>query len=288
MRKGAPVVALTAAVAACGAIVRFEPLEFTPAAPDAAEDGASLPEAQPEDAGVVVPFCTTVDARVCTDFSEEAGAGTLWRNALPNQEIVGMGVAPFVTSSPEYPERGPFLVAKFVPNDSGAAVGYHISNRGLFDPAPGWDGGLSPPRRYEFKMYVEQSDHVAWSSLLYMDPSMPLTVGLGCAEDAGPCQVFATRGAALLTLADIVVPPMTWTKVVVELPPSVQGDAAPLSPRQYDVTVDVPGRGPIKKTCFFNGDFPAPNGESIAFGLGRSNGDEGPWEVWYDDVAISY
>jgi hypothetical protein len=199
-----------------------------------------------------------------------------------------MGLTPFVTSDPEQRDRGPFLVTKFVP-DSGANPGYHASTRYRLDPA-GFDGGIPPARRMELKLNVRASDEQTSSAFLSTDDSVPLTVALGCPNAAAECSIYVTRGTAAFPLADIVAPKKTWTHVVVEIPAATVEDGSAVYPTEIHVTVDSPGHPPLKKTAFIGGPgfVLVPSSEIVHIGLGRPNGQEGAWEVWYDDVAVTY
>jgi hypothetical protein len=199
---------------------------------------------------------------------------------------MGTVVAPYVTSAADQADRGPFLVSTFVPDAGGP--GYHLNERYFIDPSPGWDGGFAPARRYEFKFYVKRSDPGSSSTIFGTDPNTPIGLFLVCNQPAGGCLVAPNRGMAAPALADILVPPMTWTKVVVEIPPITTTDGSAFAPTQFDVTVEVSGAAAIKKTTVFSGDLPTNPNQVTAIGLGRPNAYEGAWEVWFDDVAVSY
>jgi hypothetical protein len=295
---------LVAAAAGCGAILDLDPPRSAPdgstsdgstsASDGSARDALVSDTASPHDGGTdtgpvaPLPFCATADARVCTDFDDDASIGMPWRDVFTKEDRVGIGIHPYVTSDDAQPERGPFLVAALVP-DSGAFA-YHVSLRSHADLTPGWDGGLAPARRYELKVYVNRSDPTVDVYILYA-PFVPRSLAVRCDADGGPCALSATSSTSGVPLTDMQFPQKTWVRLVVDFPPATAGEdneGRAQMPAAYDVALEVPGQPLLKRTAAFAGVVKAPSTEYIGIGLNHPNADEGDWEVFYDDVALTY
>ena len=285
-------VSILCCLAILGACVGEDPEPATAVPVDAGTPETSTPP--PPDTGapdVHVPtFCESAGARVCTDFGDvPQGSATDWRTVLATAEVVGIGLAPAVKTSPDHAARGGFYVATLV--STGTAAGYASSRRSHQNNSPGWTSGV-PARNYEVKFRIEKADPIVRASILNWeggsDGAPGSAVVLDCGGDAGDCTAYLTRGLDSVLVPDVTVKKGVWTKLVVDIPPAAAIDGGATAAATVTVTFDDLASPPQGKTVSFATKAAAPSVVRADLGLGIPSSSKGDWEVWYDDLALRH
>lgn len=288
--------ALTLAAAACSGFSGDDPPD-APTTPGVVEAGAADAPASLDagaDAEPAVPFCDRagggLGATRCTDFEPTTELARIWDRVLDSPESQGVGELATVRASGD-PTRNHVYVARFNPVAS-APPGIATSRRSHQNIAPtGWTTGI-PARTFQMQVYVAVADAKHGAGILGWEgndaTAHAIVAKCPDAAETASCTLEVWRGTNAFPIPKAILPKKTWTKLVVVIPSVTYTDGGGDQAPGVTVTTEVAGGSAEGSSVALSPPAPAPRVFRADVGIVALDTTPVAWEVWYDDLALTY